>query len=595
MHTQTPLCGIIGYIGEEKASPLLLNGLRRMEYRGYDSAGMCVLHGDRMYVKKGAGKVDEINAKHNFITLEGTVGIAHTRWATHGQVNETNAHPHLSCNGEIAVVHNGIIENHQELRKLLLEEGHRFTSETDTEVIAHLLERGYRSGFDVRLSLLETVKMLKGAFAIVALFRANPDVIAGARKDAPLAVGFGKNENFLASDVLAFVGRTDKVVFLDNYEVVFVRKRGLEFLTFDGTPVVKTPVQVAWEIGDVTRKEFRHYTIKEIHEQPDTVERAIYQDRDKLESFCKIVRDSAKIYVTASGTSYHSGLIAKYLLAKYAKIPCEVTLASEFSSLNGLIDERSVILAISQSGETADVLHAIAAAKRSRAKVLSIVNVVGSSLVRESDLGLLMNCGPEIGVAATKSFTAQVALINLIVAKLSNGNLVESHLKSIVLRVQQVLRNEEHIIEISKQYSENPDFYFVGRGIHYPVSLEGALKLKELSYIHAEGMAAGELKHGTLALIDRGTPVVVINPEDDTYDDTLTNAAEMKARGAKIIGISTKISDIYDEFVRIPEGHESTYPILEVIPLQMLAYYITVERQQNPDYPRNLAKSVTVK
>ena len=589
------MCGIIGFVGEESAWPLLLNGLRRMEYRGYDSAGMCVFNGDRIALKKGVGKVDEIHAKYDFTTLEGTIGIAHTRWATHGRVNDINAHPHLSCTGEIAVVHNGIIENHQELRGLLSREGHRFMSETDSEVIAHLLERSFKAKSDVRLSVLESVNLLKGAFAIAALFKTHPDLIVGARKDAPLAIGVGKHENFLASDVLAFIERTDRVIFLDNYEVAFLRKRGPEISRFDGGRVIKTPVQVAWEVGDITKKEFRHYTIKEIHEQLETIRRALYQEDEKLERFCNFLRTASKIYITASGTSYHAGLVAKYLLAKYDKLPCEVTLASEFSSINGLVDKESVILAISQSGETADVLYAVAAAKKNQARVVSIVNVVGASLVRESDLSLLMNCGPEIGVAATKSFTAQLAIVNLIASRLSNGNLEDTKLRDIGSKIQSALGNEKRLIEISGKYSKNPDFYFVGRGIHYPIALEGALKLKELAYIHAEGMAAGELKHGTLALIESGTPVIVLNPDDETYNDTLSNAAEMKARGAEIIGISTKISDVYDEFVRIPETHESEYPILEVIPLQMLAYYTTVEKQQNPDYPRNLAKSVTVK
>lgn len=591
----TRMCGIIGYTGKSNAAAILLEGLRRLEYRGYDSAGMAVIESDSIQVKKGVGKVDETHERFNFTSLSGNTGIAHTRWATHGGVTWNNAHPHTSCKEEVAVVHNGIIENYQELRSVLVKRGHIFKSETDSEVIAHLLEEKVRAGFDKKTTLLDTVKELQGSFALVIIFSDEPKTIFGARKDSPLVIGIGRGENFLASDTLAFLEKTDRVVFLDNMEIAVVGKSGFSIFTFDGYPVVKEVTQVAWEIGDLSKKEFTHYTLKEIHEQPYSLRTAFYQEPQKIEEFSNAIRAARRIYLLGCGTSFHAGLIGKYLLAKLAKIPAEAIIGSEIDQYADIIDNYCLILTISQSGETADVLHAVKVAKDKGAKVLSLVNAVGSSLVRVSSISMSINCGPEVGVAATKSFTSQLALLYLIAMNLADSKLEIQTTNKLLSAVEQVLRVEENVAKIAENFLDNSDFYLIGRGIHHPIALEGALKLKELAYVHAEGMAAGELKHGTLALIQEGTPVIVLNPCDETYQETISNAVEMKSRGARIIGISDRPNEVYDGWIEIPSTDTLFYPLVEVIPLQLLAYYSALKRQSNPDYPRNLAKSVTVK
>jgi glucosamine--fructose-6-phosphate aminotransferase (isomerizing) len=589
------LCGIIGYLGPDSAAPILLNALKRMEYRGYDSAGICTFD-DKFIIKKGVGRIAELDSNMNFRQMEGTIGIGHTRWATHGGVTESNAHPHWSCEGDIVVVHNGIIENYVELREYLLENGHNLRSQTDTETICHLLEDYYSTKkYDIKNAILSTVNSLKGSYAFLALVKDHGRMIIGVRKEAPLILGVGNKELFLASDVLGFIDRTNQAVFLDNKEFVIVTDSGYSIYDFTGKPIQKIPTRLAWEISDVSKKEYLHYTLKEIHEQPNVIRAAMAQQHEELNKFIDILLSAKRIYLTGCGTSFHAGMSMKYLLAKTLKLPSEVFISSEIGQHVDLIDSDSVVVAYTQSGETADVLGAIRSSKEQGAKILSIVNAYGSSVTRESDATLYIKAGPEVGVAATKTFINQLVLNHLICYTASENGVVLKALAQIPEKIHTELALEEKIASLSKKYVHSPDYYFVGRGDHFPLALEGALKLKELSYVHAEGIAAGELKHGSLALIDKGTPIVLLNPEDKTYHETLSNGAEMSARGAKIIGISTRNSTLYDEYIPLPQvNFPALYPILEAIPLQMLAYYTAVSRNLDPDYPRNLAKSVTV-
>ena len=588
------MCGIIGCVAEEPVADILLEGLKRVEYRGYDSAGMATISGRRLGVRKGVGRVSEIEERKKMSEMSGSTGMAHTRWATHGGVTDENAHPHASCRETVAVIHNGIIENYIPLKKGLQAKGHRFKSETDTEVISHLVEDEYKRTKDPLKATVAAVKKLKGQYAIVVLFQDRPDVMTGARKDAPLIVGVGKNKTFLASDVLAFIGQTDKTIFLDNLEAVEITKDRVKIVGPDGKAVSREPTQVAWELSDVSKSAFAHYTLKEINEQPKTVLSASVQDKAKVERFAQAIRKAKSVYITASGTSYHAGLLMKFRLNKEAKIRTDVVVAGELKEHTEFMGDGSVVVAFSQSGETADVMEAVKEAKKHGAKVYSIVNAVGSSLARESDEVLLLNCGPEVGVAATKSFTSQVVVANIVVdavlgKKRSNGY------KELSEAVAEALKCEAEVLELVRLYMGRPDFYFVARGYESPVALEGALKLKELSYIHAEGMPASELKHGTLALIEDGTPVVIINPSGPNHAESLSNAEELKARGADLIGISDEEDEVYKHFIHVPKVQPKFAPIVEAVPLQLLAYHMSVARSNNPDYPRNLAKSVTVK
>src|SRR5579875_2142555 len=563
-----------------------------MEYRGYDSAGIATFDGD-FIIKKGAGKVKQLDEKLNFSQMQGTVGIGHTRWATHGNVSEDNAHPHWSCKAEVVVVHNGIIENYNGLRSFLVTRGHKFKSQTDSEVIAHLLEEATKNFGDLKEALLSTVASLKGSYSLLAILKDKPETLIAVRKDAPMIVGVGKNEYFLASDVLAFIDRTNSAIFLDNREIALVTRTGLTFFDFAGAPVIKSPTTVAWEIGDVSKNQFLHYTLKEIHEQPTSIRQTLMQEQSEIARFANTIRQTKNFFITGCGTSYNAGLLLKYLLAKKAKIRSDVFLSSEIDQHKDLMNRDAVLLAISQSGETADVLEAVTEAKSRGATILSIVNVMGSSLTRESELTLFTRCGPEVGVAATKSFTSQVALLYLISSFVASRS--SNDLSGLASSIEQVLGVEKLVSDIAAKYVNANDFYFIGRGDHYPVAIEGALKMKELSYVHAEGMAAGELKHGTLALIEDGTPVVLVNPPDETYTPTLNNAMELRSRGAKIIGLSATNHPSYDEFIPLPKLQlKYLYPIVEVIPLQLMAYYAAIGRKLDPDYPRNLAKSVTV-
>ena len=584
------MCSIIGYLGSDDAAPIIVHGLGRMEYRGYDSVGVATGSKSRITIKKGIGKVSEVNANLGLDQLHGSIGIGHTRWATHGKVTTKNAHPHLSNSGKIAIVHNGIIENFEELKSNLQNKGYKFQSETDTEVIANLIQLNFDESSDVKQSIIKTVAQLKGHYSFVVIFE--DGTIVGARFHEPLIVGVGKNSYYLSSDVLGFIEKTDDAIYLDNEDFVILNDTGLHTFGFDGSSVKYQITKVSKEFADVYKGDYAHFTLKEISEQPDSISQA--GNNDQIQQFVDGIKQAKNLYITGSGTSYNAAEIAKYLMSKFAKIKINTVIASELPFSPDDIESDSTLIAISQSGESADVLEAVKIAKESNANVLSIVNHLNSSLSQESSLVIGLNCGPEIGVAATKSFTSQLAILYKITDKLCNG-CINPDWENISSIISQVLSNQSKIKEIAKDLKDVTDIYVLGRGIHLPIAKEAALKLKELSYIHAEGIAGGELKHGPLALMDSNVYVIIINPNDSTYNDTLNSANEIKARGAKIIGISDRESDVYDYWVEIPPIAESLYPIIEIIPIQLLAYYSALEKKTNPDYPRNLAKSVTVK
>jgi glutamine---fructose-6-phosphate transaminase (isomerizing) len=593
------MCSIIGYLGNSRAAPVLVEALKKMEYRGYDSVGIATSKAGRILTRKGVGKVAEVNSLLHLDELSGEIGIGHTRWATHGAVTSSNAHPHSSCKADIGVVHNGVIENYHELKEGLSKDGHIFKSDTDSEVIAHLLEHYMsRNNNDIKDAMIKTSNQLKGSFAFVAIF--NNSTLCGSRFDEPLIVGIGKDkkEFFVSSDVLGFLMHTDQAVFLDNRDIILLEGNELSIFDFDGKEVSRPITQVAWELADSEKGKYAYYTLKEIHEQVRTVFKSMEQKPTSIETFCNILKSAKDIYVTGSGTSYHTALLAKNILSKYLRIRTEAIMSSEFQYSTESLDENSVVIAISQSGETADVLKSVQAARKKRAKVLSIVNVTTSSLARLSDCFLEVKCGPEIGVAATKSFTSQLAVLYFIMDSIS-GNLtgITTNSAELSSAIQQTLELEPIVVEIAKDTKNARDIYIVGRSIHFPICLEAALKIKELAYIHAEGIAAGELKHGPLALIDKNSVVIILNPNDSTYIDTVSNAHVIKSRGAKLIGISDKGKDddkLYDHFIKIPSVSEQLLPLIEIIPLQMLAYYLALSNNIDPDYPRNLAKSVTV-
>jgi glucosamine--fructose-6-phosphate aminotransferase (isomerizing) len=563
-----------------------------MEYRGYDSVGVATFVNKEILVRKGVGKVIEVNKAVKLDELSGTVGIGHTRWATHGMVTDTNAHPHPSSTGEIAIVHNGIIENHEELKKDLQQKRYTFKSQTDSEVIANLLQYHYDKIKEIKESMIKTVSQLKGNYAFVAVFE--DGTLSAARLHEPLIVGIAKDGYFISSDVLGFVEHTDEVIYLDNREFVIISNTGIKIFDFDGNAVQHQITKVSKEFADVYKGEYAHFTLKEISEQPTTILNAGSNTKLELDLATDFVKHAKTIYITGSGTSYNAALIAKFLFSKYAKIKIEPIISSEVQFSPDIFEQQSILIALSQSGESADVLEAVNIAKKAGAKIISIVNVMTSSLVQLSSISIGLGCGPEIGVAATKSFTSQLAILYKMVDKICGGciGLDQNKVSASVIRI---LSDHSKIQEIAKKLKDVSDIYVLGRGIHYPIATEASLKLKELTYIHAEGLPGGELKHGPLALMDSNTYVLMINPSDSTYSDTLTSAREIKARGAKVIGISDKPSDAYDYWIEIPQVDESIYPLIEIIPVQLLAYYAAVEKDTDPDYPRNLAKSVTVK
>ena len=584
------MCSIIGYSGLESAAPILVKGLQKMEYRGYDSVGIATESGKKIVLKKGVGKVAEVNNSIMLDTLPGNIGIGHTRWATHGKVTEKNAHPHSSNSGKIAIAHNGIIENFEELKSELQNKGYKFQSETDTEVIANLIQLNFDETTDIKQSIMKTVNQLKGHYSFVVIFE--DGTLAAARFHEPLIVGVGKNSHYISSDVLGFIEKTDDAIYVDNEDFVIVDDSGIHIFDFDGTSVKYQVTKVSKEFADVYKGDFAHYTLKEISEQPDTILRAV--DNNQIEEFVDNIKQAKNLYITGSGTSYNAAEITKYLMSKFAKIKINTLISSELPFSPNEIEPNSTLITISQSGESADVLEAVKIAKESNAKILSIVNLLNSSLSQQSSLAIGLNCGPEIGVAATKSFTSQLSILYKICDQLCNG-CINPDWEKVSSAISQILSNNSKIKEIAKSLKDVSDIYVLGRGIHLPIAKEAALKLKELTYIHAEGIPAGELKHGPLALMDSNVYVIIINPNDSTYNDTLNSANQIKARGAKIIGISDKKSNVYDYWIDIPPIDEALYPLIEIVPIQLLSYYSALEKKTDPDYPRNLAKSVTVK
>jgi len=563
-----------------------------MEYRGYDSVGVATLYQNDIETRKGVGKVAEVNEQLLLETMQGKMGIGHTRWATHGGVDAANAHPHSSTSNDIAIVHNGIIDNYQSLRQELMEEGFTFKSQTDSEVISNLLQKRWDETGDVKESMLKTVSELSGNYAFIALFRNG--TIAAARYREPLILGLGGTSYFLSSDVLGFIDYTDDAIFLEDGEFVVITSSNSDFFNFEGASIHPRKTKIAHELFEVKKGEFSHFTLKEIFEQPSTILRAGNGDLQNAASVAKRIGESQNIYFTGSGTSYHSAMIGCYLLSKFAQIRVEPIISSEVGFIPHFLNKGSVLVAISQSGESADILNAASVAKRNGAEVVSIVNSMTSSLARESAVATSLNCGPEIGVAATKSFTSQLAVLYKLTDMICGGA-IEPDFMQLSQAISKILSGSSRIRQIAEEFRYVSDIYVLGRGIHFPIALEGSLKIKELTYIHAEGLAGGELKHGPLALMHEGVAVIMINPDDSTYRDTLAGAHEIKARGGKIIGISNKLNEIYDRWIQIPSINEMLFPIVECVPLQLLAYYTAVERNANPDYPRNLAKCVTVK
>ena len=590
------MCGIIGIVGKERATPLLLKGLESLEYRGYDSAGVATIAGGKLRYGKDTGKLDEVRQKHRLDKLAGSMGIGHVRWATHGGVTAANAHPHLDCKGEIAVVHNGIIENYEALRAQL-EPKHVFVSQTDTEVIPHLIEEYMEAGASLEQAVLQAIGQLKGSYALLAISVKEPGKMVATRKDSPLVVGVDGDRKFVASDALAFLEQTNRVAFLEDGETV-VLAGDITFLDGQGKQIEKEFTQIDWKWDQATKQGHDFFMMKEITEAPEAMRCALMQDRSLILEMAMDILRTKQVVITACGTSRYAALVGRYLFSKLAGKFCDVVMASEFHYFSDSVDKNTLVIAISQSGETADVLEGVKKARENGATIFSLVNMVGSSIARMSDRVVYLNCGPEIGVAATKSFMSQLAILYLLAFTMANRleEGVEKVRDDLCPKIEEILsRNGVRLRELAERTKDKNDFYYIARGINFAIAAEGALKLKEISYIHAEGMPAGELKHGTLALIEEGTPVVVICPKDYTFEETLANAAETKARGAFVIGVSEERHPLFDEWIEIDSVEEIFYPLVTIVPLQLLAYHLAVARGKDPDRPRNLAKSVTVK
>jgi len=589
------MCGIIGYVGNRKASPILLESIKKLEYRGYDSAGMCAI-GSNINILKGAGRIDDVDNRLNFTSLSGTTGVSHTRWATHGGVTDYNAHPQTDCSGKIAVVQNGIIENYSELKKELIEKGHKFSSETDTEVIPHLIEDYINSGNNFREAIIKTSNRLEGLFAFIAVDENDNGRLVASKNRCPLVLGVGSNENFVGSDVVSFLKHTNKVVFLDDGEIAEITKNDFKVFDRKGRSKDKKIDTITWSPEQAKKSGYKHFMIKEILEQKETIERVLSHDKKTIQKISNMINDAFGVFFVACGTSYHACLSAGYIFSKITKKHVNVYLASEFPNFSHFLTKNTLMIAVSQSGETADVLEAVRVAKEKGVKIISLVNVMGSSLMRMSDFTLLLNAGPEICVLATKSFTSQLALLYLLAytcaGKYEEG---KKKLKDVSEKLNDILSedNIQKIKKLAKNLKDEENIYLIGRSLSYSTTLEGALKLKEVSYIHAEGLAGGELKHGTLALIERGTPCIAIVPDNNGKHDILSNAMEIKSRGGYIIGIANKENEVFNYSIIIPKVE--MHPILMIIPIQLLAYYLALERGCDPDRPRNLAKSVTVK
>lgn len=611
------MCGIVGYIGYREACPLLIDGLKKLEYRGYDSSGVALLKGENIEIFKKEGRIarlEEVLERNGGLKGIG-VGIGHTRWATHGRPSDANSHPHRGCNGDFAVVHNGIIENYQRLREWLATGGHTFVSETDTEVLPHLIEHYYQG--DLVQAVRQAISRVEGSYAMVVMAREEPDRMVCVRKDSPLVIGVGKKEMFIASDIPAIISHTREAIILNDGEIASLKKNQVEVFNGSGQAITKEIFQVNWEQEAAEKLGFEHFMLKEIYEQPPAITETLKNRLDldnsrvmleELATLGSLLREVNKIYIVACGTAYHAGLIGKYIIEKMARIPVEVDLASEFRYRDPILDpQENLVMVISQSGETADTLAALRLSRSRGAKVVAVTNVVGSSVSREADTVIYTWAGPEIAVASTKAYITQLVTMYLVATYLGQlrgtispqeGEEMIGGLRRIPSQVQSILEQGDLIREVAQGISRQENLFFIGRGLDYAVALEGSLKLKEISYIHAEAYAAGELKHGTLALVTGGTPVIALVTQKQVYDKTISNIKEVKARDARVIAVAQKgdqdTQKEVDQVIYIPVNQGYLMPLLSVVPMQLLAYYAALIRGCDVDKPRNLAKSVTV-
>ncbi|NOX37738.1 MAG: glutamine--fructose-6-phosphate transaminase (isomerizing) [Calditrichaeota bacterium] len=609
------MCGIVGYIGNAQAYPILINGLKRLEYRGYDSAGVAMLEDHQIKVVKQVGKISALEQALDPEEMRGTLGIAHTRWATHGEPTQTNAHPHTDCQGNIVLVHNGIIENYQALRQMLEEKGHQFRTETDTEIIAHLIEELHQNGTSFEEAFRGALLQVEGTYGIAVITLHEPDKLYAARKGSPLVVGIGNGEYFLASDAAAIIAHTRDVFYLEDGEIAIISREGFVTKTIENEIIDKKIERITFDLERIEKAGYPHFMLKEIYEQPRTVADCMRGRLLKDEGVTRLggltpilhnVMRARKIFITACGTSYHAGLIGEYMIEEYCRVPVEVEYASEFRYRDPIIQDDNLVIVISQSGETADTLAALREAKRKGATVMGIVNVVGSTIARETHGGVYIHAGPEIGVASTKAFTSQVTALALLTVMLARaktmsaeeGRQIVHELEQLPDKVARALESDTIVKQIAEEFKDNRNFLYLGRGYNYPVALEGALKLKEISYIHAEGYPAAEMKHGPIALIDDDMPVVFIATRDSTYDKIVSNIQEVKARRGKVIAVVSEgdheLDSLVDYTIPVPSTVNFLQPIITIIPLQLLAYHIAVLRGCDVDQPRNLAKSVTV-
>jgi glucosamine--fructose-6-phosphate aminotransferase (isomerizing) len=608
------MCGIVGYVGDRPADGVLLAGLRRLEYRGYDSAGIATLINGDIEIRRAVGKLDNLEQAIRARPLTGTTGIGHTRWATHGRPSEQNAHPHRA--GDVVVIHNGIIENYVELREELTAAGKKIASETDTEIISHLIEEALGSGLDLLAATRSAIARLEGSYAIVVMSSREPGCLIAAKNSTPVVLGVGVDENFVASDIPALLDYTREVIFLEDGELARVSRERIEIVTFGGEPIHRSPRHVGWDPVTAQKSGYEHFLLKEIHEQPqaiiDTLRGRIAQERGwvllpELDAIWERIGATDRATIVACGTAWHAGLVGKFVLERLARMPTEVDYGSEFRYREPLIEDHTLMIVVSQSGETADTLAAVEAARERGAPVLAICNVVDSSIARKADAVLYTHAGPEISVASTKAFTTQLTALYLLglylgrrrqrVAPAHETELIQA-LVELPAAVERILESEAVIAAAARRYATASDVLYLGRGVNYPIALEGALKLKEISYIHAEGYPAGEMKHGPIALIDETMPVVVIVPRDEVYGKTLSNLREVESRGGRIIAITDRADEelrrISESVIEIPATSSILTPLLMTIPLQLLAYFVAVERGTDVDQPRNLAKSVTV-
>jgi glucosamine--fructose-6-phosphate aminotransferase (isomerizing) len=607
------MCGIVGYVGPREASPILLSGLRKLEYRGYDSAGLAAFTNNHVEVRRCVGKLDNLASLLRDQPLAGTPGIGHTRWATHGRPSEQNAHPHRA--GKVVLIHNGIIENYVELRTALEQRGRKMASETDTEVISHLIDEQVQAGLGLLEATRRVVRLLEGSYAIVVLSESEPDRIVTAKSATPIVLGAGEGENFVASDIPALLEHTRRVLFLEDGELAELTREGIAISTFDGEPVDRAPRVVSWDPVTAQKGGYKHFLLKEIHEQPqaiiDTMRGRIAQEAGDTQLDAEVdallQRPFKRATLVACGTAWHACLVGKFMLERLAGIPCEVDYGSEFRSRDPILDEQTLLIVVSQSGETADTLASVETARDRKAPVLAVCNVVDSSIARRSTAVLYTHAGPEISVASTKAFTTQLTALYLLALHVGRQrgliddqrarNLL-SDLVALPAGVKEALGRERAVERIAKKYGTASDFLYLGRGPNYPVALEGALKLKEISYIHAEGYPAGEMKHGPIALINEEMPVVVLIPSDGIFQKTLSNLKEVESRGGRIIvltdAVSPELEEVAWEVITVPRTNELLTPVLLTVPLQLLAYHVAIYRGTDVDQPRNLAKSVTV-